>query len=292
MQETIENKINLRFSQPLKTNDINFHIIIIGAGGTGGYLIPNLSRFIASLPSNEENFKNHIITIVDGDKVEEKNIIRQNFITQDIGRYKAEVLAERYSQAFGIELNAYTEYIETEDELDYILNLCNFHVPIIVGCVDNNKTRQLIHKAFFKMNRLIFWLDGGNEEFSGQVVLGSNYYYKHLKEEHFNPSIPLRVFLSPVTMLYPDILEDQDSKFNSELSCAENAISAPQSITANLTSANIIMNFLTQIMSATNDEGIKTHYVKFNTKNNVITTQMIYKEDVLSNIKAAENYFE
>ena len=131
MQKTIENKINLRFSQPLKTNDINFHYYY-WARWNWRIFNSNLSRFIASLPSNEETLRDHIITIVDGDKVEEKNIIRQNFITQDIGRYKAEILKKDIS-AFGIELNAYTEYIETEDELDYILNLCNFHVPIIVG---------------------------------------------------------------------------------------------------------------------------------------------------------------
>ena len=35
------------------------------------------------------------ITIVDGDKVERSNLNRQNYTENDIGRYKAECLAER-----------------------------------------------------------------------------------------------------------------------------------------------------------------------------------------------------
>ena len=36
--------------------------------------------------------------------VEEKNLLRQNFITSDQGKYKAEVLAKRYSAAFGVDI--------------------------------------------------------------------------------------------------------------------------------------------------------------------------------------------
>ncbi|WP_286032167.1 ThiF family adenylyltransferase [Phocaeicola coprophilus] len=35
------------------------------------------------------------ITVVDGDKVEESNLNRQNYLTSDIGKYKAEALCER-----------------------------------------------------------------------------------------------------------------------------------------------------------------------------------------------------
>ena len=65
-------------------------IIMLGAGGTGGYIAPHLYRLLHTL---ERPVK---VIIVDGDIVEEKNLIRQNFVASDIGRNKAQVLAERY----------------------------------------------------------------------------------------------------------------------------------------------------------------------------------------------------
>ena len=71
-------------------------IIVLGAGGTGGYVIPHLYR----LAFGRNGYVR--IIICDGDVVEEKNLVRQNFVEQDIGHNKAKVLAERYSAAFGI----------------------------------------------------------------------------------------------------------------------------------------------------------------------------------------------
>ena len=93
-------------------------IIVLGAGGTGGYLIPHLYRIAFS----DEN-RDYRIIICDGDIVERKNLIRQNFIEQDIGRNKASVLAERYAGAFGIECEYIPEYIESEQRLKELVSL-------------------------------------------------------------------------------------------------------------------------------------------------------------------------
>ena len=42
---------------------------------------------------------------------------------------------------------------------------------ILLGCVDNNRSRQLCHQAFYQSKDLIY-IDSGNGEFSGQVVCG------------------------------------------------------------------------------------------------------------------------
>ena len=67
-------------------------IVVIGAGGTGGYVIPHLYRiaYASGRPCR--------IIIADGDIVEQKNLIRQNFAECDIGENKAQVMAERYSE--------------------------------------------------------------------------------------------------------------------------------------------------------------------------------------------------
>ena len=61
-------------------------IVVLGAGGTGGYVIPHLYRlgYASEHPTR--------ILVCDGDVVEQKNLIRQNFVEQDIGRNKAQVL--------------------------------------------------------------------------------------------------------------------------------------------------------------------------------------------------------
>ena len=60
-------------------------IVVIGAGGTGGYVIPHLYRL------GYASHRDVRIIVCDGDVVEEKSLIRQNFVEQDIGRNKAQV---------------------------------------------------------------------------------------------------------------------------------------------------------------------------------------------------------
>lgn len=61
--------------------------ILLGGAGIGSIIAECALRF---------GFEN--ITIVDGDRVEESNLNRQNYITEDIGNYKAESLAKRLLQ--------------------------------------------------------------------------------------------------------------------------------------------------------------------------------------------------
>lgn len=75
----------------------------------------------------------------------------------------------------------------------------------------------------------IIYIDSGNGEFSGQVVCGVK--------------MGGKVFSKPIARVYPDILTDTE-KFPSELSCAENSISAPQTIAANLFAASAVAAML------------------------------------------------
>ena len=76
-------------------------IVMLGAGGTGAHIAPHLYRLLYAL---ERPVK---FIICDGDKVEPKNLVRQNFTEADLGENKARVIAERYSDVFGLE----TSYI-------------------------------------------------------------------------------------------------------------------------------------------------------------------------------------
>lgn len=204
-------------------------ILIIGAGGTGGYVIPHLYRIAFAA-----NRKSRII-IADGDVVEDKNLVRQSFSYVDVGENKAKVMAERYSDVFGIETEYIPNFIEDEEQLYNLLEIKYPHyssgskpISILIGAVDNNRSRVMCHNVFKIMDDIIY-IDSGNAEFGGQVVCGVK--------------MGGKVMSKPVASVYPDILTDTE-KFPSELSCAERSISAPQSIAANLFASTAISTML------------------------------------------------
>ncbi len=226
-------------------------VVMLGAGGTGGHIAPHLYRLLYALNRSVR------FLICDGDIVEQKNLVRQNFIASDIGKNKAQVLAQRYSSAFGLETDYLPQFIESEEALLDLIAPTIWYQPygaapvqelvILIGAVDNNKSRQLCHTVFYKAKELIY-IDSGNGEFSGQVVCGirrgGKTYYK------------------PVGTLFPDILEETD-KFPTELSCADNSLSAPQSMAANITAAAIVVDMIYNIL-ATGTSSVRS--VTFNTQ--------------------------
>lgn len=76
--------------------------ILVGCGGTGSRIASMLSQFVAST-CNHPTIK-PLIVFIDDDVVEPKNLARQLFSSADVGEYKAEALARRYSSAFGIQI--------------------------------------------------------------------------------------------------------------------------------------------------------------------------------------------
>jgi len=227
-------------------------IIMLGAGGTGGHIAPHLYRLLHTLVRPVK------IIISDGDIVEEKNLVRQNFISADLGKNKAQVLAERYATAFGMEIKYIPDFIECGDKL-YELTIPDTYpsspysnqrhegLVILIGAVDNNKSRRLCHEVFKKADNLIY-IDSGNGEFTGQVVCG-------IRRKG-------RTYYKPIGDVYPDILSDTD-KFPSELSCAEAAVSAPQSIVANIMAATAVVSYLYNILVL---GSIEVRSVTFSTK--------------------------
>jgi PRTRC genetic system ThiF family protein len=248
----------------------NFHFIVIGAGGTGGYLIPNLARQVSMINQREKRF--NFITIADADVTEEKNLIRQNFISSDIGMNKAEVMASRYSGAFGIPIASVNRYIEDEETLLKIMTQTPHTLPVVIGCVDNNKTRQMIAKLFYSRKKTFIFLDSGNEQYTGQVVFGFN------GSGNGNPNL---FYMPCITDVFPDVMEDSSTKFVTEMSCAEQAISHPQSIATNITAANILFEFCNMVLNSREIDGIKTNTVLFNTIT-ATTTQFMNTDEQLA----------
>ena len=214
-------------------------IVMLGAGGTGGHIAPHLYRLLYALDRPVR------FIICDGDVVEEKNLVRQNFIPADLGENKAKVLAERYSTVFGMETEYVPNFVEDEERLKALLEPCvwkDSYYPhreiireqvILIGAVDNNKSRQLCHRVFYQSRELIY-IDSGNGEHTGQVVCGIR--------------SGGRTMYKPIGAVYPDVLKETD-KFPTELSCAEASVSAPQSIAANITAATAVVDIIYNILA-------------------------------------------
>lgn len=86
----------------------------------------------------------------------------------------------------------------------------------------------------FQNARRLIYIDSGNGEYQGQVVCGVK--------------LDGRTFNRPLISVFPTVMESED-KFPTELSCEEAAISAPQSMAANLTAASIVVNYVYNIVA-------------------------------------------
>jgi molybdopterin/thiamine biosynthesis adenylyltransferase len=125
--------------------DIN----IIGCGGIGARILPALTRMLSAPTS---------IYLWDDDTVEVKNLLRQNFALPDVGKPKAEVLAQRYSTALA------RCQARTERWSDY-----NHGMPegMVISAVDDWATRRAL-----MTQRYGPVIDCGNDGMRGQVLLG------------------------------------------------------------------------------------------------------------------------
>lgn len=86
-------------------------VVMLGAGGTGGYVAPYVFRLLHMLDRPAR------FVVCDGDIVEPKNLDRQNFVPADLGENKARVLAERYSTVLGMETEYVPNFIEKLPDL-------------------------------------------------------------------------------------------------------------------------------------------------------------------------------
>lgn len=257
-------------------------IVQVGAGGTGSYLSPKIHKKAFALKAlNERKVK---ISTIDRDHVTPSNIARQNFCPDDADemktfeeRNKARILATRYGGVYGVESSYYAKFlVETkedfkstlseeqinslsdeeidemimcyEDFINILLPETQKHMVILIGCVDNKKARQIMHKAFMdKRITDLIYIDAGNGEYTGQVVCG-------VKKKG-------KVKFKPVGAIYPDTVED-DEAWVPELSCGQRVVSAPQTMEANEMAATAITCFVNDILML---HSLETRYATFST---------------------------
>lgn len=141
--------------------ETKYVFIIVGAGGTGSLLARDLPKLLIDTP--------HKMLIVDGDHVEKKNMKRQSYQIQDVGEYKSIALSSKINTFYDTKCEALGLYLTKDEIIEYCEN--NFmYTPVLIGCVDNDKTRAILEDTF---NRLdwCYYLDSANGEYEGNIYI-------------------------------------------------------------------------------------------------------------------------
>lgn len=211
-----------------------FLIVQLGVGGTGGNVLLSLVKMlrgfeVASVPVACRYL------IADGAVVKEHNMENQNFLLKDVGKKKVDVLADRYYRLMNIPIMKYRDYLESADAIHRLVQNIkrDDEILILLGCVDNNRTRQVLHQFFQEYEGDLIYIDSGNDMISGQVVMGA-------KNKN-------GVLLPPVCERYPDMLEDKDM-FKSEESCQANYKRYPQLQITNEKAADAVVNMVHNLL--------------------------------------------
>lgn len=237
-------------------------IIVIGAGGTGGHLYDRLAR-LAYGHSVDPNKTDLNLTLVDGDIVEESNLLRQNFTFDDLGLNKAKALTDRYLFQMNVEGESIETFFTSPDQITSLFD-ASADLNIIVGAVDNNTARFLIDQAMSTTAEAynVIWLDSGNLERLGQVIVSGSLKALRLPEiQAFDPNTKLPK--SPFEK-YPDSFMNFSGLNGdvTQLSCELAAVSAPQNIATNIIAADTVFLLINKIISG---EILTEYEYKFDT---------------------------
>jgi len=212
-------RLDSRFTQH------NFTVSIVGCGGTGGFVAEGLCRF---LPPHAE------LVFIDHDRVEERNLIRQNFTSCDLGKFKSEALAGRLA----------TRYQRPIAYSNLPVELAGIRMPgLVIGCVDNGLTRrEIARKVTQEISPYSYgwWIDAGNGENYGQVIIG-NYEIRRLWES-FEGEICHALPLP--TIQRPELLQQRPR----EPSCAEALAQNEQSPVINQAIASLVLEMARRLI--------------------------------------------
>ncbi len=129
----------------------NSAVMVVGAGAIGNELIKNLALLGIGR-----------IFIFDMDTIEHTNLTRSVlYRAQDVGRYKAEVAAERAMELNpDVKAKAFVSNIIDDVGLGVFAEM-----DVVLGGLDNREARLAINQSCYKVNRP--WIDGAIEALSG-----------------------------------------------------------------------------------------------------------------------------
>jgi PRTRC genetic system ThiF family protein len=218
-----------------------FVVTVIGCGGTGSFVVEGLCR----LPA----LKERKIVLIDHDIVEEHNLRRQNFFAGDVGKFKSQVLAERLSRRYSREItfSVYpyrpTMMIESDMGSGFMYSPSS---GILIGCVDDSTSARKDISEYYRTG-IGWWIDSGNAEHSGQVLIG-NASKETLTKSAFVNNEARRLPLP--TVQQPQLLQSAP-KAERQMDCAEAVEVGGQSPVINQFMATLVLDYVYRLLSGT-----------------------------------------
>ena len=199
-------------------------ITVVGCGGTGGFVAEGLCRLFQG--------RDATIVLVDHDRVEPHNLLRQNFYAEDVGRFKSQALADRLAKAYrrpvGYSVYPFREYDAQPHGHGYP-GIPGYGGNLIIGCADNAAARRAMAECL-PGDPQRWLIDAGNDTNWGQVLVGNVAERVALEEPPFTgetfhlapaPTLQRPDLLTAVSTRPPDVdcaaaldLTDQDPTIN------------------------------------------------------------------------------
>lgn len=169
-------------------------VALAGAGGNGSHMLAGLARLDRSLralghPGGLQ------VTVYDPDRVAESNVGRQLFYPGDVGQSKAICLVHRLNLAYGLAWHAVPgPYANTGAS-----RAEGPRAHLVISCVDSAAARREIWREVRERSDAspFYWLDLGNRQQDGQVILGQPVRYKPRRETNVGPRLPTVMELHP-----------------------------------------------------------------------------------------------
>lgn len=193
-------------------------IKVIGAGGIGGYLIEPLARYLSYSGDHCE------ITVIDGDKYEEKNKERQRFTAlENKAEHTVKLLKEHFPK---IHFKAKGEFLTEDNVISSIREN-----DVVFLCVDNHATRKLVSDRCGELDNVTL-LSGGNDETTGDVLC-------YLRKDGVDLTWPPTAISSKIAN--PE--DENPGKVNVERQGCEQQLNlTPQLLFTNLAIASMMLN--------------------------------------------------
>ncbi len=217
-------------------------ITVVGCGGTGGFVAEGLCRLFQG--------RDATIVLVDHDRVEPHNLLRQNFYPGDVGGIKSQVLADRLSKAYnrpvGYSVYPFKEYEDQAHNHGYP-GLPAYGDCLIIGCADNAAARRAMAECLPGDPRR--WLiDAGNDTNWGQVLVGNVTEPVELEESPFTGET---CHLAPApTLQRPDLLTAVSNR-PPDVDCAAALDLIDQDPTINQMMASLVLQVVRPMVAGT-----------------------------------------
>lgn len=214
------------------------NILVVGCGGTGGFVAEGLCRLLSK--------SNIPIILIDPDRVEPHNLMRQHFYQGDVGKFKSQAMAERLARQFGRSIG-YSVYPYAHDLVQEHYGgglMRQMSQGIIIGCVDNPAARRSIASGFDIYN---WWIDAGNGYSSGQVLIG-NCHDTVFLEGAFREETREVCRLPLPTVQLPSLLAPPTT-VDTPRDCAEEVAAEEQSPVINQAMATLVLEFVHRLLT-------------------------------------------